>query len=69
MSIVSEATAILQKRNWEIRHPIPGLRHNSKTILIPHRFPVKDGLTWHEAMRWQMYEQVSGFQKLLSTYA
>jgi hypothetical protein len=67
MSILSELKKAMDARVWEMRHPIPGLRHNSKTILVPHRFPVKGGLTWVEAMQWDMYnrEHNSELRKLL----
>lgn len=28
----------------EVREPKPGIRHNTKTIYVHHRFPVKDGI-------------------------
>lgn len=34
-----------QRPTIEVRHPIPGLRHNTETVYVPHRFPVKGGIT------------------------
>ncbi len=33
---------------YEVRHPIPGQRHNTETIYVRHRFPVKGGITQAE---------------------
>ena len=34
----------MRARVYEIRLPIPGLRHNDQPIIVRHRFPVKYGL-------------------------
>lgn len=41
--IVSVAFTRSQK-NIEVREPKPGLRHNTKTEYVKHRFPVKNGI-------------------------
>ena len=47
--------ALTEVRSFEVREPRPGVRHNSRPILVGHRFPVKGGLTSREAMLWQLY--------------
>lgn len=32
----------------EVRHPIPGMRHNKETVFVNHRFPVKGGVNSHD---------------------
>jgi hypothetical protein len=40
---------------WEFRRPKPGYRHNREVVLVPHRFPIKGGLTWGQAMLWSIH--------------
>lgn len=35
----------MNTRNIEVRHPKPGIRHNTETVYVRHRFPVKGGIT------------------------
>ncbi len=58
--------ALRENRQWEIRKPIPRLRHNQEAKLVHHRFPIKNGLTMAEALAW-MSQQSSGLlTRLLS---
>lgn len=42
-----------EARVYEVREPKPGFRHQERTNLIPHRFPIKNGLTFQQALLWQ----------------
>jgi hypothetical protein len=37
---------------YELREPKPGLRHQSLPRLVVHRFPIKNGLTFRQALVW-----------------
>lgn len=36
---------------WEVREPNPSVRHDTRTRLVGHRFPIKGGLTFRDVRR------------------
>lgn len=58
--------ALRENRQWEIRDPIPHLRHNSAAKLVHHRFPIKNGLTMAEALMWISQQSSGLLTRLLS---
>ena len=51
-------------KRWEVRAPKPGLRHNATQRLVPHRFPVKNGLSSDEVIVRQI-EQGNAFYRMM----
>lgn len=49
----------LQEKCIEVREPLHGHRHNKKTIYVRHRFPVKGGISWDEAMTRQFLQPMT----------
>lgn len=45
----------LNKKNIEVREPMPGLRHNTKTIHVRHRFPVNGGINFKQSLMSVLY--------------
>lgn len=43
-----------KRRNIEVRPPLPGCRHNTETIYVPHRFEVVGGISSEEWLRREM---------------
>lgn len=41
---------------YELRHPMPGFRHDTKSRYVAHRFPVKGGFTIAQVIHAQMME-------------
>lgn len=41
-----------ESRVFELRHPKLGLRHNRRSRIVQHRFPIKGGLTFRETLAW-----------------
>ncbi len=48
--LVTDAMMRQGEKKWELRHPLPGLRHNQEPKWIAHRFPIKGGKTDQEMM-------------------
>jgi hypothetical protein len=45
------SNAVFREPRYERREPKPGMRHNTETIYVAHRFPVKDGVDWARSLR------------------
>lgn len=43
--ILDGTFAAMNTKNIEVRKPKPGIRHNSETLYVRHRFPVNGGIT------------------------
>lgn len=54
--LVTETMLRQGDKRWELREPIPGLRHNQKPKWISHRFPIKGGKTDQEMM-WSLVSE------------
>jgi len=50
-NLYERLSAMYHTPYYEVRGPAPGLRHNADTIFVPHRFPVKDGISWRDVMK------------------
>ncbi len=62
MRDLMELAGGLDVPRFELRKPAPGLRHDAHERIIPHRFPIKGGLTAAEVM----WRNVSAGNALLS---
>lgn len=51
---------------YEVRHPKPGLRHNTETKYVHHRFPVKGGKTFSQMVEMTMMQTNPLFAMLKS---
>jgi hypothetical protein len=63
--IVTEAVMSQGAKHWELRQPIPGMRHNQEPIWVRHRFPIKGGKTNQEMMWWLISEKNALVQHLM----
>ncbi len=43
-----------QAKTWELRYPLVGLRHNQQPIVVGHRFPIRDGLSYRQVLMWKI---------------
>jgi hypothetical protein len=54
---------------YELRQPIPGMRHNKTEKLVPHRFPIKGGLTYCEVVARTVTQNNALFSMLVKRAA
>lgn len=57
----------LWEPRYELRLPKPGLRHQSRPRIVGHRFPVKDGLNFRQALYHDMMKPSPLMRQLVST--
>lgn len=50
---------------YEVREPMPGIRHSKRTEYVRHRFPVKNGLTSREVLERQISASNPLFEYML----
>lgn len=63
--MVTDAMMRQGEKKWELRQPLPGLRHNQEPKWISHRFPIKGGKTNQEMMVSALEERNALFQHLM----